>query len=162
MGNKQKSDKLNMSFGKASHILRKNIIFMLVQKCNLDVCFRCGGKIEFESLSIDHKIDWLYSQDPKELFFNLDNIAFSHLRCNVGATKNKLRKKIINSKINYKGVYFKNRKSPKKYQAGLSIDGKYKYIGYFLTPIEAAIAYDEFVIKLFGESALTNKSLNLI
>ena len=39
-------------------------------------------------LSIEHKIPWLDSDNPKELFFNLEkNIAFSHLSCNISAAR---------------------------------------------------------------------------
>jgi hypothetical protein len=40
-----------------------------------------------KELSIEHKIPWLDSEDPKDLFFNLNNIAFSHLTCNVKAAR---------------------------------------------------------------------------
>jgi len=82
--NRIKSEQLKMSFGKANCRLRKMILFHLVKKCNLDVCYRCNKKIEkIEDLSIEHKQDWLNSKNPVELFFDLQNISFSHLKCNV-------------------------------------------------------------------------------
>ena len=82
---KIKSEQLKMSFGKANAKLRKSILFYLVKECNLDTCYRCKRKIrKIENLSIEHKIPWLDSENPKELFFDLNNIAFSHLSCNVG------------------------------------------------------------------------------
>lgn len=42
-----------------------------------------------EELSIEHKTPWLNSNNPKELYFDLNNIAFSHLSCNIGARRNK-------------------------------------------------------------------------
>jgi len=36
-----------------------------------------------ETFSIEHVIPWLDSEDPVKLFFDLDNISFSHLKCNV-------------------------------------------------------------------------------
>ncbi len=90
----KKSQKLGMSFGKAGHILHKNILFNLVQKCDLDICYRCGKRIESKiHLSVEHKIAWLNSDKPKELFFDLDNIAFSHLKCNVDARDKTFYKK---------------------------------------------------------------------
>ena len=75
--------KLGMSIGTAQSRLRKMIMFQMVQKLGLDICFRCGKKIEkIEDLSIEHKIPWLNSNKPKELFWDLSNIAFSHLSCN--------------------------------------------------------------------------------
>ena len=38
----------------------------------------------------------------------------------------------------------------------------FKYIGLFATEIEAAIAYDNEVVKVFGEFATTNKGMGLI
>lgn len=79
--NKIKSDQLGMSGGKAQHKLRKMILFMLVQETGRDKCFKCGGLIEsVDELSIEHKQPWLHVSP--ELFWDLDNIAFSHLRCN--------------------------------------------------------------------------------
>ena len=80
---KEKTVQLGMSYGKANAILRKSILFSLVKKCNLDNCYRCNKKIEkIEELSIEHKIPWLHSEQAIELFFDLDNISFSHLSCN--------------------------------------------------------------------------------
>ena len=88
--NKKKTVQLGMSNGKAQHKLRKMIMFKMIQKLGLDICFQCGKKIDtIEKLSIEHKIPWLDSKNPKELFFNLENIAFSHLKCNVLAVRPK-------------------------------------------------------------------------
>ena len=70
-----------MSFGKAAHALRKSIMFDMAAKCGMDSCFRCGAVIESAAeLSIDHKESWLYVNP--ELFWDLNNIAFSHRSCN--------------------------------------------------------------------------------
>lgn len=37
-------NKLGISQGKARNILVKNIMFNLIQKCGLDICYRCGKK----------------------------------------------------------------------------------------------------------------------
>lgn len=84
----KKDSQLGMSNGTATARLRKNILFSMIKKLELDVCFQCGNKIEtVDELSIEHKIPWLDSEDPIRLFFDLDNIAFSHLKCNVGAVR---------------------------------------------------------------------------
>ena len=93
--NRVKSEQLGMSLGKANARLRKKILFDLVKKCNLDFCYRCNEKIEkIEDLSIEHKIHWLHSENPKELFFDLGNIAFSHLKCNVLSNRYRYNRKI--------------------------------------------------------------------
>lgn len=84
--NDKKKNQLGMSFGKANNILKKNLLFLLVQKLELDVCYRCEKKIEtVEDFSVEHKINWLNSENPIELFFDLNNIAFSHFNCNSNA-----------------------------------------------------------------------------
>jgi len=80
--NDRKAEQLGMPFGTASSRLRKKVLFSLVQRFGLDDCFKCGGKIAtIDEFSIEHKRPWL-NVDP-DLFWDLDNIAFSHLRCNV-------------------------------------------------------------------------------
>lgn len=92
--NKKKSKQLGLSFGAACYKLQKNILFDLIKKLNLDICFRCNQKIDdIDSLSIDHKIAWMDSNNPIKLFYSLDNITFSHLKCNCSlANKNYLTK----------------------------------------------------------------------
>lgn len=86
--NDKKAAQLGMSHAHASIILKKNIMFDLIKRCNLDICFQCKNKIEnVEDLSIEHKKHWQDSENPIELFFNLDNIAFSHKSCNYSAAR---------------------------------------------------------------------------
>lgn len=84
--NQKKNDLLGMSHGTASHRLRKEILFSLVCKLGENICYRCNEKIETVSeISIEHKQSWQSSSEPIKTFFDLDNIAFSHLRCNIYA-----------------------------------------------------------------------------
>ncbi|XAI97427.1 hypothetical protein [Leptolyngbya phage Lbo-JY46] len=86
--NNKKADQLGMPIGTASGKLRKSIIFNLIKKLNEHYCFQCGAEIESENeLSIEHKTPYLDSKNPKELFFDLNNIAFSHLDCNIKAAR---------------------------------------------------------------------------
>ena len=88
INNMKKTAQLGMPIGTATNRLRKKILFKFIQQLNLDVCFQCNESItEIDNLSIEHKIPWLDSNDPIGLFFDLDNIAFSHLSCNVSARK---------------------------------------------------------------------------
>jgi hypothetical protein len=80
---KIKYDLLGEPIGTATGRLRKSIMFELIWKLDLDKCYRCGQKIKsVEELSIEHKVPWQSADDPKKAFFDLDNIAFSHLHCN--------------------------------------------------------------------------------
>lgn len=84
--NLKKVELLGMAHGTANGRLRKTIMFMLAQRCGMDTCYRCADKIETcEELSIEHKDEWERAADPVLAFFNLENIAFSHLACNIRA-----------------------------------------------------------------------------
>lgn len=90
---KIKDVKLGMSHSTASSRLRKMIMFKLAQELGHDICYRCYEKIEtLEEFSVDHKVSWQNSQNPVDLFFDLNNISFSHLGCNIS---NKGRRNII-------------------------------------------------------------------
>lgn len=78
---KRIAEQLGMSHGTAANRLRKMILFNLLRKLNEDVCFKCGKKIDTaEELSIEHKLPW--EGRSTELFWDLNNIAFSHIGCN--------------------------------------------------------------------------------
>lgn len=72
---------LGMSWGTANNRLRKMVLFSLIQRCGEDFCIRCGSQIEsIDDLSIEHIKPW--RGNNVELFWDLDNIAFSHVQCN--------------------------------------------------------------------------------
>ena len=86
--NEKKSDQLGMAHGTACGILRKQILFAAIQQLGRDVCYRCDKKItSIDEFSIDHKTAWMDSDDPQGLFFDLDNISFSHLKCNISIAR---------------------------------------------------------------------------
>jgi len=61
-------------------------MFGMAQRLGEDVCYRCDKRIELvEDLSVEHKEPWQSSTNPVVSFFDLDNIAFSHLSCNSAA-----------------------------------------------------------------------------
>lgn len=78
---KIKHDQLGMNPATARHQLVRSILLHYARKCGEDKCYRCGLPIEAPNdLSIDHKIPWLHNS--KELFFDINNIAWSHKKCN--------------------------------------------------------------------------------
>lgn len=86
--NEKKTLQLGMPIGTASNRLRKLIIFDLLKKSYLNVCHQCETDINsVDDLSIEHITPWLDSEKPLDLFFDLNNIGFSHLSCNVGARR---------------------------------------------------------------------------
>lgn len=85
MLNDEKSSQLGMPFGTANARLRKALLFKLIKKYNEDICYRCKNPINaINELSIEHKIPW-FGNSP-DLFWDLDNVTFSHLSCNVAAS----------------------------------------------------------------------------
>ena len=76
-----KTEKLGMNPSTASHRLVKDILFNFVRNSGYK-CFRCGGNLTRDTFSIEHIESWLDSDNPKEKYFDLDNITFSHLSCN--------------------------------------------------------------------------------
>lgn len=78
----KKATQLGLNPSTASGRLVKDLLFSFVKDTP---CYRCGGQLTRESFSIDHKIPWLDSEDPSELFFDLNNISYSHHSCNVAA-----------------------------------------------------------------------------
>jgi|WetSurSiteA1Bulk_404760.scaffolds.fasta_scaffold01794_2 hypothetical protein len=89
--NKKKDELLGEPHGTANAKLRKAILFQLLQETGKDICFQCGKKIEeIESLSIEHKKSWMAAKDPIKSFYDLNNIAFSHLKCNINASNKKV------------------------------------------------------------------------
>lgn len=79
----KKAQQLGMNPSTASHRLVKDLLFKMVCDTEQNKCFQCGEPMERNNFSIEHKTPWLDSENPQELFFNLENIAFSHLKCNV-------------------------------------------------------------------------------
>lgn len=80
MGNANKSAILGMNFSTASSRLKKNILHSILVRIGESNCFKCGTEIATpEELSVEHKVAW---RTPEQ-FWDLENIAFSHLRCNL-------------------------------------------------------------------------------
>ncbi len=83
---------LGMNPSTAASALKKDIMFSLIKRLDEDICYQCGKRIEtVKELSVEHKTPWLHTENPKETFFDLGNIAFSHLSCNSRAARSPTR-----------------------------------------------------------------------
>lgn len=81
---KRKAEKLGMSFGAARHKLVKSILWDFIVKSKQNTCYQCNTEIlTISDLSIEHKTPWETSENPVKKYFDLNNIAYSHLPCNV-------------------------------------------------------------------------------
>jgi hypothetical protein len=86
--NRKKNELLGESHGAASNRLKKMIMFSLLVETQRNICFQCGEQIlSVEELSVEHKEPWMAAEDPRAAFFDLNNIAFSHLVCNIAAAR---------------------------------------------------------------------------
>lgn len=80
---RSETNQLGINYSTAMNRLRVKIMYYLAYKCNMLDCYRCGKYIESsEQLSVEHKKPWLYNDTS--LFWDLENIAFSHKLCNTG------------------------------------------------------------------------------
>lgn len=77
--NKEKA--LGMNFSTASNRLKKQLLFKYVILAGDNICFACKEPIEdVRELSVEHKEPWNARDAIK--FWDLNNIAFSHIKCN--------------------------------------------------------------------------------
>ncbi len=88
---KSTDKELGESFSSAYHRLVKDLLYDFVSKSGIK-CHQCGGEMTREDFSIEHKTPWKGSDDPKDLFFNIENISYSHRVCNTRAKRPQKRK----------------------------------------------------------------------
>lgn len=79
----KKKMQLGMNHGTARHRLIKDLLWKFIVDSGQDKCCKCGKTMTKDSFSIEHIKPWLDSEDPVGLFFDIENISFSHLSCNI-------------------------------------------------------------------------------
>lgn len=91
--NKKWKAQLGLCPTSATNRLKKNIIFEYAKRLGLGNCYRCGEELSVKDFTIDHKKNWL--DIDLNLFWDVDNIAFSHFYCNSvnSSSKQALRKR---------------------------------------------------------------------
>ena len=156
--NYRKEKALGMAFGTASHRLRRAFMFRLAVKCGEADCYRCGKPIVSpEDMSLDHMEDWLYAEDPKGVFFDVENVRLSHKECNTRCRMTSKRNSSGKSK--YKGVAW--RKDRGKWRATVFANKKIVCTKQFDKEEDAARYYDKKALDFLGDRAITNESLGL-
>src|SRR3990172_7595255 len=83
---KKKAGQLGMPLGTARGKLVKILLFSMAKELGRDACFHCNQKIEtVNEFSLEHKKPWL--DVSTDLFWDLSNVAFSHLHCNASKAR---------------------------------------------------------------------------
>lgn len=75
----KKTQQLGMNPSTATYRLLRDLLFDNVKDTP---CFRCGEKMTRDTFSIEHKKNWMDSDDPVGNYFDLNNISYSHQSCN--------------------------------------------------------------------------------
>src|ERR1044072_7625061 len=79
---------LGVRYKTASSRLDRKLLFFLAQKCGMDICYRCGKRIEdISDFDRDHKEPYLHKDNAIELYSNVENVGFSHKSCNRAAAR---------------------------------------------------------------------------
>lgn len=130
---------------------------------------KCKGKLDkiYYRVKLDgqfyylHNLAWFYTYNvwPSALIDHIKGSSncIDNLREATHAENSAYRRMSPNKKHGFKGV----ASSRYQFVARIWTNGRNKIIGYFATPREAALAYDQAAEELFGEFALTNRKLGL-
>lgn len=86
-----KRPRLKLLRKRSRHTLAQDILFDFIVKAG-HVCFRCGKKLNRNDFTIEHKVPWLGEENYLELYYDLENIAYSHLGCNIAAARKPTKK----------------------------------------------------------------------
>lgn len=79
----------SIGFNQVAHarrVLMKILMFNYAKRLGLANCYRCKKELELSDFTIDHIEGWRNKSNAKELFFDVDNIRFSHHSCNSANT----------------------------------------------------------------------------
>ena len=98
----KKTVQLGMNPSTASGKLVKDIIWNFILLTKQHKCYVCGSLMDRDTFSIEHKIPWLDSDDPKQLYFDLNNIGFSHHICNISRKRSGQIKPVCGNVQKYK------------------------------------------------------------
>jgi hypothetical protein len=119
MGNKH--EKLGMNPSTAAHRLRVDLLFEFAIKAG-HVCYKCEKPLTRDTFSIEHKEPWQKAADPKAAFFDLQNIAYSHMACNtrsvVPVTADKLAYLRVRNSARMRRLYTTERRQAKYRRTG--------------------------------------------
>ena len=97
--------------------------------------------------------------DPNILVDHKNHNGLDNRKCNLRVctySQNGMNRSPQTASSIYKGVSFYDCYKERKWRAAIYLNGKMETIGFFYTEIEAAIAYNNRAIELYGEFAFLN------
>lgn len=106
----KKASQLGMNPSSAYARLTRDLLFDFAVKAG-HTCFRCKEPLTRGTFSVEHVEPWLDSSNPLEKFFDLDNVAYSHLSCN---SKHTSRLKYITPEAQKQNKLRINRESQRR------------------------------------------------
>lgn len=111
----KKAKQLGMNPSTASGRLVKDILWDLIVKTDQHFCCKCQKEMTRQTFSIEHLVPWLDSENPLSLYFDLENISFSHLSCNVADNRGGPKRKIYENERERVLARQARRKGNRKY-----------------------------------------------
>ena len=112
------------------------------------VSITCDGHTLYLGLyNAEEEAACVYDDKAREMFGEFAYLNFPDV-------KNKVRRNVLveKNKSGFRGVHF----AKNSWCASINHNNKKYHIGYFASPVDAAIAYDERAIELKGEKAILN------
>lgn len=83
----KKKQQLGMNPSTARSRLIGDVLWSFLENSPQNKCFQCGDPMTRETYSVEHKEPWLDTTDPLKMYFDPNNIAFSHQSCNSAAAR---------------------------------------------------------------------------
>ena len=116
----KKRNQLGMNPSTASQRLARDLLYRYAVELHDLPCHHCNQRMTRETFSIEHIVPWLDSDDPVGLYFDLDNISFSHDSCNKAAARrpNRMGHNTSEWRREYNARYYREHKERWKYKPG--------------------------------------------
>ena len=124
----------------------------------VSVSFGTSGLIYVKTKGdrVHRKILGLFPNDGLEVD-HINHNGLDNRRCNLRVCtrqQNQMNKRAMKGSSKFKGVFWHSH--AKKWGACITLQGRNKYIGVFISEIDAARAYDRYAAEHFGEFAYLN------
>lgn len=134
-----------LNCGNPNWKLLRYVLFETIKRKNLNICYKCKQIIDtLEEFTVSHKVPWRTTRNregDKDLFWDLNNIAFEHSFCNLPDD--------WTNQFGYKGIHHNGmlKNGQDLYKSAININNKTIILGYSTKINEVAEMYDLGVMK---------------